>query len=611
MNKILGVMFFIAGTLPASEYHVAPSGQDSYPGSAAKPLRTISAAAHLANPGDTVTVHAGIYREQVNPPRGGTSNERRIVYQTAPGEQVTVSGAEIVADWQKVANDTWKVVLSNTFFGDFNPYSDVISGEWYIQRGFPHHTGAVYLNGDWLTEARHLKQVLQPVGRRQLWKAEVDAEKTTIYAQFKGVDPNRGQVEINVRQSVFYPDAPRRNYITVRGFNLTKAATPWAGAMSEQAGLIGTHWSKGWIIENNTISYSMNSGITLGRYDLSRFGQKKPKADAPGFVISCELALKYGWSKETIGGHIVRGNHISHCEKCGIHGSLGGVFSLIENNTIHDIAINGWIGGPDLAGLKLLGSVDTIIRNNHIYRCRGSGGIWLDWMAQGTRVTGNLLHDNKKWDLFTEVNHGPFLIDNNLFLSSHPLQEGAEGGAYVHNLFNGSLKLTPQTRKTPYFDPHSLKNMRLAAFTNEDERFFNNIFAKGSGLAVYKGRKAQIDAAGNLYLAGGAPLRTDEPGALADAEFNPGIKLKEKSDGWWLEMQVNPKWTSAVKRKIITGDDLGRVLTPDAPFVHHDGSPYRIDTDFLGRKRSLTNPAPGPFALGKHKNQNLKIRIRP
>ncbi len=46
------------------------------------------------------------------------------------------------------------------------------------------------------------------------------------------------------------------------------AATPWAGAMSEQVGLIGTHWSKGWIIEDNTISHSMNTGITLGCYDL-------------------------------------------------------------------------------------------------------------------------------------------------------------------------------------------------------------------------------------------------------------------------------------------------------------------------------------------------------
>ena len=44
-------------------------------------------------------------------------------------------------------------------------------------------------------------------------------------------------------------------------------------------------------------------------------------------------------------------------------------------------------------------------------------GIWLDWMAQGTRVTKNLLYNNDLEDLFMEVNHGPTLVDNNLLLS--------------------------------------------------------------------------------------------------------------------------------------------------------------------------------------------------
>ena len=45
-----------------------------------------------------------------------------------------------------------------------------------------------------------------------------------------------------------------------------------------------------------------------------------------------------------------------------------------------------------MAGIKIHAAIDTEISRNHIYRtCRG---IWLDWMAQGTRVTGNLLHDN-------------------------------------------------------------------------------------------------------------------------------------------------------------------------------------------------------------------------
>ena len=45
--------------------HVATDGDDSKDGSASSPLRTISRAADLARPGDTVLVHGGEYRESV------------------------------------------------------------------------------------------------------------------------------------------------------------------------------------------------------------------------------------------------------------------------------------------------------------------------------------------------------------------------------------------------------------------------------------------------------------------------------------------------------------------------------------------------------------------
>ena len=60
----------------ATELHVAVSGKDANPGTKAAPLRTIQHAAELAQPGDVVTVHEGVYREQVKPPRGGSSNRQ-------------------------------------------------------------------------------------------------------------------------------------------------------------------------------------------------------------------------------------------------------------------------------------------------------------------------------------------------------------------------------------------------------------------------------------------------------------------------------------------------------------------------------------------------------
>ena len=56
-----------------SEFYVSGTGNDSNTGSAQEPFKTISAAAAIAQPGDAVIVHGGIYRERINPPRGGNS----------------------------------------------------------------------------------------------------------------------------------------------------------------------------------------------------------------------------------------------------------------------------------------------------------------------------------------------------------------------------------------------------------------------------------------------------------------------------------------------------------------------------------------------------------
>ena len=80
-------------------------------------------------------MHEGVYRERINPPRGGESDTKRIVYQAAPGEKVEIKGSEVVKNWVKVQDDVWKVTLPNSFFGSFNPYSDLIRGDWFDPQG--------------------------------------------------------------------------------------------------------------------------------------------------------------------------------------------------------------------------------------------------------------------------------------------------------------------------------------------------------------------------------------------------------------------------------------------------------------------------------------------
>ncbi len=602
ISLILCVLLLSSGLVQARRYHVSVKGDDTNKGTARAPFKTISKAAEVAQPGDVITVHEGTYRERVTPPRGSQSELKRIVYRAAPGEKVVIKGSEVITGWEKVQDGVWTVVIPNSFFGDFNPYSDKIAGDWFNGKGRDHHTGAVYLKGHWLTEAAKLDEVLKPAGDTPLWFGQVDGTNTAIWAQFGNVNPNEAEVEINVRQTVFYPDKTGINFITVRGFTMMHAATPWAPPTAEQIGLIGTNWSKGWIIEKNDIRYSTCVGITLGKHGDQWDNTSENTAE--GYVKTIERALERGWSKENIGHHIVRNNEISHCEQAGLVGSMGAVFSAITDNVFHDIHIRQLFTGAEMAGIKIHAAIDTEISRNHIYRtCRG---IWLDWMAQGTRVTRNLLHDNNtSEDLFVEVNHGPFLIDNNIFLSRRSLLDMSQGGAYVHNLFAGQVVPRPELRReTPYHPPHSTKVAGLLNISGGDDRFYNNIFVNG-GLDAYDkaARPMQID--GNVYYHGAKPF-AKETNRIEKPDFDPGIKLVEEDESVFLNMAVGDS-LQTLDNVLVTTALLGRAEVPDAAYENPDGTPLKVDIDYFGKKRNKANPTPGPFENpGKGK---LKLQV--
>ena len=596
--------------LQATEIHVATTGNDANSGDKSAPLRTIQHAAERAQPGDTVIVHAGVYRERVNPPRGGSSNEQRIVFEAASGEKVEIKGSEVIKGWEKVENDIWRVILPNTFFGDFNPYREVVRGDWFRACKRVHHTGAVYLNGEWLSEADKIEEIFMPIATAPRWFGQVGEKNSTILAQFPGANPNEAEVEINARQSVFYPDKPGRNYITVRGFTMCHAATPWAPPTAEQIGLIGTNWSKGWIIENNTISHSMCVGVTLGKYG-DEFDNKS--ANSPGgYVKTIERALAYSipWTKENIGHHIVRNNHISNCEQGGIVGSLGAVFSTITGNTIHDIHVRRRFSGDEMAGIKIHAAIDTIVSHNHIYRC--NRGLWLDWMAQGAQVTNNLFHDNadekiewsKNWelkvnggeqDMFLEVNHGPILVANNIFLSSYSINSRSQGVAFVHNLIAGTMRIVGMDpRQTPWHMPHSTKVLGLKNHPMGDNRYYNNLFVRHPDLRNYDKSTLPMWMDGNIYLAGAIPAKL-EANPLMLPEFDPTVQLKQKPEGWFLGMNFGSDWGKERTRKLVTTELLGRVELPGQGYTNPDGTPLKIDADYFGKPRNSANPYPGPF----------------
>lgn len=616
--QLLLITLITFSTLFAKEYHVAKTGNNSNPGTTAQPFLTIQAAADVAQPGDVITVHEGVYREWVKPRRGGNSDTERIVYQAAEGEKVEIKGSEIVTGWENLTGTVWRVAIPNSFFGDYNPYKDLIHGDWFNPLGRVHHTGEVYLNGKSLWEMALLEDVLSPKpktdrfdpeGSTYTWFCESNNENTFIYANFQGADPNNELVEINVRKSCFYPEKTGVNYLTVRGFRMSQAATQWAPPTAEQIGLIGTNWSKGWIIENNIISDSKCSGITLGKHG-DEFDNTSENS-AEGYVETIHRAIKMGWNKENIGSHIVRNNTIFNCEQTGICGSLGAIFSTIENNNIYNIWTKRQFTGAEMGGIKIHASIDMLIKNNRLANC--GRGLWLDWMAQGTRVTGNLLYNNTTDDLFMEVTHGPFLIENNMFLSELSLRDWAQGGAYVHNLFAGNIEVRPQSRLTPYHLAHSTELAGLKETRCGDNRFFNNIFVGGapeiqgrfSGLKGYANSEFfPVFADGNVYLNGAQPFPGEEN--FLELETNPKINVLDEEGKVTLCFDFEKK-INTVKTRIVTTDLLGKAIVPNLPFENPDGTHVKIDYDYFETKRKSGKPTPGPFEKPNKSENRMKV----
>ena len=533
-------------------------------GSKERPFRFINEAAKIARPGDEVVVAPGVYREYVNPLYAGTE-DARITYRSEKPLAAVITGAELLTGWKKVKGTTWTARVNNGIFGAYNPYVEKVEGDWYFSP-IVRHTGAVFMNDLMMYECGSIEEC--EAGKpdphawtqeeaKYLWYTEQVGNETVLYANFHGKDPNKQKVEISVRRNCFMPDQTGIDYITVSGFTITKAATTWAPPAAYQDGMIGPHWSKGWIIEDCEVSNSRCCGISLGKYldpeNDMYFFHKKVKSPTQMERDAVCRGQYHGWLKEKVGSHIIRRCNVHHCEQTGIVGRMGGVFSTIEDCHIHHICNSQQLGGAETAGIKLHAAIDVTIRRNHIHNC--IMGVWLDWEAQGARISQNLMHDNCRpegreqargamfsTDIFIEVGHGPTLIDNNVLMSPVSITIPSEGIACVHNLVLGGFSLINsgvdsvvngqrEPRYTPYHIRHRTEVAGFITILHGDDRIYNNLFIQAYPITD-KNRKptdAEYQAVGTApfdifptyeeWYAPFMPGSKPDMGALANVHF--------------------------------------------------------------------------------------------
>ena len=650
MNLKLSVFLifsvFMSHFLVSQEFHVSKQGNDNNSGTKKSPFKTISKAAKIALPGSSITVHEGTYREWINPAFGGLNDNDRIIYQAAQGEEVWIKGSEIITGWKLHKGSIWKVQINNSFFNDFNPYEEIVKGDWLMNTfGREHHLGEVYINGEALYEIDELNKVFHETALNRAadseaskykWFCEVDDKTTTIYANFKGLNPNEEIVEINVRPTVFFPKQTGINYITVRGFKMAHAATQWAPPTAHQEGLIGPNWSKGWIIENNLISDSKCTGISLGKESSTGQNEWTNLKVKHGTQRQREVvfdALSKGWSKESIGSHIVRNNTIKNCEQAGICGHLGAIFSEIYNNHIYNIHTKQQFFGYETGGIKLHAAIDTSIHRNLIHN--NYRGLWLDWQSQGTRVSKNIFYNNFNEDFFNEVNHGPMVVDNNIMLSENSIINVSQGTAYLHNLIGGNIlmRLAP-SRFTPYHFPHSTAVAGLMGINHGDDHFYNNIFSCNTssknnqlftGLNAFNGFPLSSDSwyqdmkrpndfaalklpvfiESNLYYNKALPFNREQIN-IVNSNFDPSASIQHIGEKVFLKINVDKSY-KRLETRLITTSILGSSFQTETPFENSDGSELVLNSDFSNNQRDLKSPKPGPFELLRIGENKIEI----
>lgn len=403
---------------PVRTYYVSqehPNASDQNPGTQDAPFLTISRAAEVLQPGETVMIGTGIYRETVTPPRGGSSPEKMIVYQAMPGAKVMIKGSEVLdrdgwqtsRGWQVGGRDHYGVIpdsildavyqydLHDIEFKGYNPFGMVnlmvdqthldytrVKMESHFKK-----RGLVFVDG------QILEQVAKPVELtgKQHGAYWVEHNGLRIHVRFPdGKVPETAKVEITTREQLFAPIKYGLGYIKISGIHFAHAGN---GFPVPQRGMVSSSRGHHWIIEDCVIEWANSLGVDLGN----------------------EM-----WNTTVgpqVGHHIFRRNIIRNCGVSGLQGQRG-IYYLVEDNLFENIGWHDVEHGWESGAIKLHLSRHTLIRRNVFRNIVHAPGIWLDYLAsENCRITQNVFTGitTARGAIYIEVSRKKMRIDHNVF----------------------------------------------------------------------------------------------------------------------------------------------------------------------------------------------------
>ncbi len=200
-----------------------PGAADSNPGTMERPFLTINKAAQVLRPGERVVIMTGVYRERIDPARGGNGPDTMISYEAAPGANVVVKGSRVVkAGWEPslgfkldlpaAARPQVKIYqrrLDDLDFRGYNPFGmvNIMQDRVYLKPKPEELWRHLARRGMIFVDGQRLRQVelYQDLGGKDgcFW---CEHDGLAIHMRLPGdADPAQHEVELVIQEQVFAP----------------------------------------------------------------------------------------------------------------------------------------------------------------------------------------------------------------------------------------------------------------------------------------------------------------------------------------------------------------------------------------------------------------------
>ncbi len=577
-----------SGFAHAAEYHVAPTGDDTNPGTEALPWRTIGRANTTLQAGDIVYLHAGTYDESIRPDADGLSDDERIVYRA---------------------------------FGDGN----------VILTSFP-GTGTPFEGALALGEKRYVTVSGRAEGDPPTAQ-RIRLEPPTDINSLGNVCGSEGVVIENI-----YAACPDNDRNCNRGFGF--CINFWEGDYESRYN----------VLRNSTFIGNSDPGQNPNDFteDLISIAHRAHhNLIENNLLMTCRhTALYADWP--TSHSNVIRGNRIVNPEHTALSIWSAGVALpdgarfLVENNWL---SASGAITAPDGGPGNALqwGSDELIIRHNVITRGGSAdqqttsiGGLsgatstsfGSPYFATDGRVYHNAIVANRgvavgMFDFGVEpVDLGRHVFANNILYGSDSEETGNLLAAYWDGFFATSDRYIRNVWGNPAGDPldavisnahHGFDDLAtaIAEWRNPEDpeltawQGFANVYDAAPGFVDYAAEDYRlvfdspyVDSAAPLTLVAAADSGSGTTLRVEDARF-----FFAEAAGFPAWMGVEPEWiavgddfATAERAQIVTVDDATGTLVLDRSISRQTGEAVWLWRDSSGREVIAgSGPDVGPY----------------